>query len=490
MAKIPASILRIGVPGETLLEALPRMRAAYTGSIGYQFEHISSHQQRVWMREMIETGAHRKPLTEDEQKRLLDRLIDVFEFERFIEKAYLGQKMFSIEGLDAIVTMIDELSTLAIRGGAGEVVLGMAHRGRLSVLAHNVGRPPESIFAEFEGGKRIEDVKAVAAIPHGGTGDVKYHYGHQGTYEDVDGKEIDVHLYPNPSHLEFVDPVVTGATRFSQSDIDGTKITHDFKKAVPVVLHGDAAFPGQGVVAETFNLQSLDGYSVGGTIHIIENNQIGFTTDPTDGRSTPYAADMAKGFNVPIIHVNADDVEACSQAMRLAMAYRENWGRDIVIDVVGYRRYGHNETDEPAYTQPLMAATIKSHKPASQIYTEQLIEQKVVTAEEVEKFADARRSYLKETLDSLREKMDSGVYEDPTVTSVGTGDLDRSASPPVQTAVDEKKLRKLNEELIDVPGQLHDPPQAAEASGEADRRDGQRRHRVRPRRRPGPRHRC
>jgi len=451
MAQIPASILRIGVPGESLLEALPRMRASYTGTIGYQFEHISSHQQRVWMREMIESGEHRKPFTRDEQRRLHDRLIDVFEFERFIEKAYLGQKMFSIEGLDAIVTMIDELSTLAIRGGAGEVVLGMAHRGRLSVLAHNAGRPPESIFAEFEGGKRIEDVKAVAAIPHGGTGDVKYHYGHQGSFTNSEGEKIDVHLYPNPSHLEFVDPVVTGATRFSQSDIDGSRITHDFKKAVPVVLHGDAAFPGQGVVAETFNLQSLDGYTVGGTIHIIENNQIGFTTDPTDGRSTPYAADMAKGFNVPIIHVNADDVEACSQAMRLAMAYRENWGRDIVIDVVGYRRFGHNETDEPAYTQPLMSATIKSHKPASQIYTEKLIEQKVVTAEEAEAVAETRRTNLKETLDNLRQKMETGVYEDPTVTSVGTGEMDRSASPPVQTAVPEADLRELNEKLIEVP---------------------------------------
>ncbi len=451
MAQIPASILRIGVPGETLLEALPRMRAEYTGSIGYQFEHISSHQQRVWMREMIETGTHRQPLTADEKKRLLGRLIDVFEFERFIEKAYLGQKMFSIEGLDAIVTMIDELSSLAIQGGAGEVVLGMAHRGRLSVLTHNVGRPPESIFAEFEGSKRIEDVKAVAAIPHGGTGDVKYHYGHEGSFEDNDGKSISVHLYPNPSHLEFVDPVVTGATRYSQSQIEGSTISHDFKKAVNVVLHGDAAFPGQGVVAETFNLQSLDGYSVGGTIHIIENNQVGFTTDPTDARSTPYAADMAKGFNVPIIHVNADDVEACSQAMRLAMSYRETWGRDIVIDVIGYRRFGHNETDEPAYTQPLMSATIKNHKPASEIYTDQLVEEKVVTREEVEKAAEQRRSNLKQTLDSLRGKMESGVYEDPTVTNVGTGELDRSASPPVETAVSEEALRSLNQELIDVP---------------------------------------
>ncbi|MEX0620708.1 MAG: multifunctional oxoglutarate decarboxylase/oxoglutarate dehydrogenase thiamine pyrophosphate-binding subunit/dihydrolipoyllysine-residue succinyltransferase subunit [Solirubrobacterales bacterium] len=451
MAQIPASILRIGVPGETLLEALPRMRAAYTGTIGYQFEHISSHQQRVWMREMIETGAHCKPLTPDEQKSLLNRLIEVFEFERFIEKAYLGQKMFSIEGLDSIVTMIDELSTIARRSGSTEVVIGMAHRGRLAVLNHNVGRPAESIFAEFEGSKRIEDVKAVAAIPHGGTGDVKYHYGHEGSFTTAEGESIAVHLYPNPSHLEFVDPVVTGATRFSQSQIDGPKIDLDTNLAVPVVLHGDAAFPGQGVVAETFNMQSLDGYAVGGTIHIIENNQIGFTTDPTDARSTPYAADMAKGFNVPIIHVNADDVEACIQTMRLAMAYRAQWKRDIVIDVVGYRRFGHNETDEPAYTQPLMAAKIKNHEPASEIYTGILIEQKVATREEVDRVAETRRDELRTTLDTLREKMDAGVYEDPTVTSAGTGDLDRSASPPVQTAVKAERLIELNEALLEVP---------------------------------------
>ena len=451
MSQIPASILRIGVPGETLLEALPRMRAAYTGTIGYQFEHISSHQQRVWMREMIETGAHRKPLNPDEQKNLLNRLIEVFEFERFIEKAYLGQKMFSIEGLDSIVTMIDELSTIARRSGSEEVVIGMAHRGRLAVLTHNVGRPAESIFAEFEGSKRIEDVKAVAAIPHGGTGDVKYHYGHEGSFTTDEGESIAVHLYPNPSHLEFVDPVVTGATRFSQSQIDGPKIDLDTNRAVPVVLHGDAAFPGQGVVAETFNLQSLDGYSVGGTVHIIENNQIGFTTDPTDARSTPYAADMAKGFNVPIIHVNADDVEACSHAMRLAMAYRTQWKRDIVIDVVGYRRFGHNETDEPAYTQPLMTANIKDHKPVSEVYTETLVEQKIVTREEVDKAAQARQVELRTALDTLRQKMDSGVYEDPTATSAGTGDLDRSASPPVQTAVKAERLLELNEALLEVP---------------------------------------
>ena len=363
MARIPASILRIGVPGETLLEALPRMRDTYCGTIGYQVEHLSSHQQRIWLREMIETGAHRQPLTDEEKKRLLDRLIDVFQFERFLEKAYLGQKIFSIEGLDVVVPMLDEAVTLSQRGGAEEVVFGMAHRGRLSVLAHNLGRPVESILAEFEGSKQIDAVKAVAAIPHGGTGDVKYHYGHRGIYETFEGNKISVRLYPNPSHLEFVDPVVTGGTRFLQQDFEGPELTHDPVRAVPVLLHGDAAFPAQGVVAETLNLQALPGYSTGGTIHLIQNNQVGFTTDPSDARSTPYAADMAKGFNVPIIHVNADDVEACVDAVRLAMAYRERWARDIVIDVIGYRRFGHNETDEPAYTQPTMAAKIKSHPP-------------------------------------------------------------------------------------------------------------------------------
>ena len=451
MSRIPASILRIGVPGETLLEALPRMRDAYCGTMAYQFEHLSSHQQRIWLREMIETGAHRRALTDDERRRLLDRLIDVFQFERFLEKAYLGQKMFSVEGLDAVVPMLDELVTLAHRAGAEEVVFGMAHRGRLSVLAHNLGRPVEAILAEFEGSKQIDAVKAVAAIPHGGTGDVKYHYGHQGVYETSEGEKISVRLYPNPSHLEFVDPVVTGGARFLQSDLDGSTLTHDPKRAVPVLLHGDASFPAQGVVAETLNLQSLVGYSTGGTIHIVQNNQVGFTTDPEEARSTPYAADMAKGFNVPIVHVNADDVEACSAAIRLAMAYRERWGRDIVIDVIGYRRFGHNETDEPAYTQPLMAAKIKAHPPVSEIYAEKLIAEGVVAGEDVERASEERHEEMSAALKDLRAKMEAGEYEDPTVTTTATGELDRTASPPVDTAVPAEKLRALNEALLKVP---------------------------------------
>jgi multifunctional 2-oxoglutarate metabolism enzyme len=451
MARVPASILRIGVPGETLLDVLPRMREAYCGTIAYQFEHLSSHQQRTWLREMVETGAHRQPLEEDEKRRLLGRLIDVFEFERFVEKAYLGQKIFTIEGLDAIVPMLDELVTLAGRAGADEVVFGMAHRGRLAVLAHNLGRSVESILAEFEGAKQIEMVKAVAAIPHGGTGDVKYHYGHQGTYETHDGEKVDVRLYPNPSHLEFVDPVVEGATRFLQSEIDGPKLEHKPKRAVPVLLHGDAAFPGQGVVAETLNLQALRGYTTGGTIHIIQDNQVGFTTDPEDARSTPYAGDMAKGFNIPIVHVNADDVEACSAAIRLAMAFRERWERDIVIDVIGYRRYGHNETDEPAYTQPAIAAKIKAHPPVSELYAERLVEAGTIDRDDVEEAHKERHEEMSAALKQLRKKMELGEYEDPTVTTSSTGELDRSASPPVETAVSEQKLGELNEALLEVP---------------------------------------
>ncbi len=449
MSRIPADVLRVGVEGETLLDALPWMQDAYCGPLGYQLEHLSSHQQRMWLREMIETGWHRKPLEPDEKRALLDRLIQVFGFERYVEKAYLGQKMFSIEGLDAVVPMLDEVFEMAHSEGAREVVIGMAHRGRLSVLAHNIGRDANAILAEFEGAKAIETVKAVAAIPTGGTGDVKYHYGHNGTYRTRDGEQIGVRLYPNPSHLEFVDPVVEGAARAAQTKRENSTLEHDPSAAVPVLLHGDGAFPGQGVVAETLNLQSLAGYSTGGTIHIIQDNQIGFTTEPQEGRSTPYASDMAKGFNVPIIHVNADHPEACLGAVRLAMGYRERWGRDVVIDLIGYRRFGHNETDEPAYTQPLMAARIKEHPPVSQLYAETLIKEGIVTPEEIEARTQEVQAGLKQGHETLREMIDAGDFEDPTATS--TGELDRTRSPSVDTAIDERQVRTLNEELLRVP---------------------------------------
>ena len=311
MRQIPSKILRTYVPGATLAEALPQLRETYCGTIAYEIEHIASHRQRMWLREKIESGAFRAPLSADEKRKLLRRLTQVDSLERFMHKAYLGQKQFSIEGLDMTVPMLDEMIQLAATAGAREVVLGMAHRGRLNVLAHNLGRAYETIFREFEGASSIE---AVTTIPQGGTGDVKYHHGAQGTYQLEGDGSIIVRLESNPSHLEYVSPVVEGATRAVQTSRKGPHASLDTNAAIPIILHGDAAMPGQGVVSETLNLQALDGYTVGGTLHIIQNNQVGFTTDPDDSRSTRWASDIAKGFDVPIIHVNADDVEACVSA--------------------------------------------------------------------------------------------------------------------------------------------------------------------------------
>jgi 2-oxoglutarate dehydrogenase E1 component len=445
MTRIPAHILRMSVPGETLADALPHLRETYCGPIAYEIEHISSHQQRLWLREKIESGAFRKPLTNDEQKALLKRLTEVDALERFMHKAYLGQKQFSVEGLDMTVPMLDELIQLSATQGAREVVIGMAHRGRLNVLAHNLGRPYQSIFAEFEGSSTLEPI---TTIPQGGTGDVKYHHGAQGSYQVNGGESIIVRLESNPSHLEIVDPVVAGATRAAQTTRQGPHAHQNCNAAIPVILHGDAAFPAQGVVAETLNLQGLDGYTVGGTVHIIQNNQVGFTTDPEDARSTTWASDLAKGFDVPIIHVNADDVAACIAAVRLAFAFRQEFGHDVLIDVIGYRRFGHNEADEPAYTQPEMYQAIKKHPPARELFARALIEQGVVSEQESTEMTDNVWALLTEEHQALKAKI-----EQAREVEHGTGEyqLDRTASPEVKTAVSADRLQVLNEELLAVP---------------------------------------
>jgi 2-oxoglutarate decarboxylase len=445
MAKIPAKILRMHVPGATLADALPHLRETYCGTIAYEIEHIASHHQRVWLRDKIESGEFRKQLTTDEQKALLRRLTEVDALERFMHKAYLGQKQFSVEGLDMTVPMIDELIQLSASQGAREVVIGMAHRGRLNVLAHNLGRPYDTIFAEFEGASTLE---AVTTIPQGGTGDVKYHHGAQGSYELGDGESVLVTLESNPSHLEYVGPVVEGAARAAQTTRQGPHARQDTNAAVPIILHGDAAMPGQGVVAETFNLQALKGYAVGGALHLIQNNQVGFTTDPVDDRSTQWASDLAKGFDVPIIHVNADDVAACIAAVRLAFAFRQEFGHDVVIDLIGYRRFGHNEADEPAYTQPEMAAKIKKHPRVRDIFADRLVEAGVVSKEEVEQEADEVWDNLTSLHQQLKERIAAAQEVEHTT---GQYELDRTPSPTVGTAVSADRLRTLNEELLRVP---------------------------------------
>jgi 2-oxoglutarate dehydrogenase E1 component len=336
--------------------------------------------------------------------------------------------------------MLDEAVELAAQGGAHEVLIGTAHRGRLNVLTHVVGRSYASILREFEGERSID---ALIADPEGGTGDVKYHLSASEARETSAG-EIQVTVASNPSHLEAVDPVVEGLTRAEQTDRSAGAGIHDPSVALPVLIHGDASFAGQGVVAETFNLHSLDGYSTGGTLHVIANNQVGFTTDPVEGRSTRYSSDLAKGFDVPIVHVNADDPEAALAAIRLGLAYREEFGHDFVVDLVGYRRFGHNEQDEAAYTQPLQAERIEEQPPVRVSYAQQLVADGVIAADEPERMFEETLDALRAAHDELRTSFASPIPPPETATKRDTG-------AAVVTAVAAERLLQLGDRLLQVP---------------------------------------
>ncbi|HVH51509.1 MAG TPA: 2-oxoglutarate dehydrogenase E1 component, partial [Gaiellaceae bacterium] len=370
-----------------------------------------------------------------EKLHLLERLTQVEGMEQYLRRAFLGQKQFSIEGLDVMVPMLDEAIEVAAEGGAHEVVIGMAHRGRLNVLAHVVGRPYETILREFEGERTID---AVVASEEGGSGDVKYHLGAEGTRATAAG-EITVTIAANPSHLEAVDPVVEGRARAEQTDRSTREGYTDTSVALPILIHGDASFAGQGEVAETLSLQGLAGYSTGGTLHVIANNQVGFTTDPSDGRSTRYSSDLAKGFDIPIIHVNADDPEAAISSIRLAMAYRERFGHDVVVDLVGYRRHGHNEQDEAAYTQPLLAAAIAEHPTVRALYAQRLGEE--ARADELLNQVTAQ---LKAAHEELKQSFSAPRPPEGKMPAATTG-------AEVVTAVDADRLRALNDQLLRVP---------------------------------------
>jgi 2-oxoglutarate dehydrogenase E1 component len=449
-ARIPVSVLRVGIPGETLADVLPRLRETYCGTIAYEIEHISDHQERVWLRQAIESSRYRTPLATEEKKMLLARLTEVEGFERYLRRAFLGQKQFSIEGLDVMVPMLDETLELAAEAGAHEVVIGMAHRGRLNVLAHIIGRPYAEILREFEGERTIE---AVAATAEGASGDVKYHLGAVGRRSTKAG-EVTVGLAANPSHLEAVDPVVEGTTRAEQTDRSLPGAPHDPAVALPVLIHGDASFPGQGVVAETLNLQALVGYTTGGTLHLIANNQVGFTTEPADGRSTRYSSDLAKGFDVPIIHVNADDPEAAISAIRLALAYRRRFARDVVVDLVGYRRHGHNEGDEPSFTQPLMAQQIAEQPTVREQFVEHLVEEGTIARDEADALAEEQQNRLRAAHEELKTTF--GLpHTDPGERTP------EAAEARVVTAVPVERLRELNAELTQVPEGFNVNPKLA-----------------------------
>jgi 2-oxoglutarate dehydrogenase E1 component len=439
--RVPASMLRVFVPGANLRELLPHLRDTYCGTLAYQIEHISSHEQRVWLHQAIESGRFRGGLDGEARRGLLRRLSQVEAFERYLRRAFVGQKQFSIEGLDVMVPMLDAALDLAAADGAREVIIGMAHRGRLSVLAHTLGVSYRSILLEFEGERTL---KAVTHDPEGGSGDVKYHLGAGGERRTAHG-DLRLTLVPNPSHLEAVDPVVEGAVRAAQTDRSRGAGSHDPSAALAILIHGDASFPAQGVVAETFNLQALDGYSTGGTLHLIANNQIGFTTDPHEGRSTHHSSDLAMGFNAPVIHVNADDPEAAVAAIRLAMAFRSEFRRDVVVDLVGYRRFGHNEQDEPAFTQPLMAAAIERHPTVRELYAGTLRDEGVLTEAAAESFVADTREALRQAHAELRSVLEK---DEPVFPAERTR---YESTEQVVTSVPAERLRALNDELLATP---------------------------------------
>jgi len=373
LASIPG--IALGATGGSAADVVARLRNLYSSRIGFEIDHLGAAAEREWLREYIESGKLIAPLSSEEKKSILRRLTEVDGLERFLGRAYQGYKRFSIEGGDILVPMLDVAIERAAAAGAKEVGVAMAHRGRINVLAHTLGKPYATIFDEFEG-------RHPATNAESETGDVKYHLGARGKRKLPDGLEVDVALVPNPSHLEFVNPVLEGVARARQV-LASSMANRDEASVVPICVHGDAAFPGEGVVAETFNMSRLRGFRTGGTLHIIVNNQVGFTTDPDDARSTHYASDLAKGFEVPIVHVNGDDAESCVQVTRLGIDYRAKFAKDFLIDVVGYRRHGHNETDEPSFTQPLLYQLIRAHPTPREVWGRRLVAEGTITADEV-----------------------------------------------------------------------------------------------------------
>ena len=392
LATLPADLVVGGpIARETTnaLDAITKLRERYSGNIGYDDEHIQNQQERYWLREAAESGAYFHPLSNQVKRDLLHRLTEVDAFEQSIHTRFPGKKRFSIEGTDMLVPMLDEMIRLAGRMGTREVVMGMAHRGRLNVLCNVLGKPYAAIFEGFKTMQNDDNASVSGRGSQGFSGDVKYHLGYQRAFKEAGIAEMPIRLIPNPSHLEFVNPVAEGHARAAQEQrVHAGPPAQNPRASLPILIHGDAAFPGQGVVAETLNMSRLPGYSTGGTIHIISNNQVGFTTSPGEGRSTMYASDLAKGFEIPVVHVNADDPIACLAVSRMAHDYRTRFGKDFLIDLVGYRRYGHNEAEEPHLTQPEMYAEIGPHKRVRDLWADMLMAQGIITAAEVKDMWD------------------------------------------------------------------------------------------------------
>jgi 2-oxoglutarate dehydrogenase E1 component len=431
----------------TLREILDVLQRAYCGKVGIEYRHIQSKEEKQWIRDQIRREfVQPEPLPVEVKKRLLWKLISAEQFERFLHTKYLGQKRFSLEGCETIIPLLDRLIDGAAARGVESITFGMAHRGRLNVLANVIGNLCERIFAAFEGSVHPE-------FP-ADEGDVKYHQGATGERVLEDGRKVQLSLSPNPSHLEAVDPVVEGMVRATQDERMSRGATREqvIDLTLPVLLHGDAAFAGQGIVMETLNLAGLKGYRTGGTIHIIINNQIGFTTSPEAGRSTIYSTDVARMTQLPIFHINGDDPEAAYRVLQIALDYRQEFNKDVVLDIIGFRRLGHNETDEPSYTQPLMYARVKAHPGVRTVYAKRLIKEGVVTEEEVKNLIDERVRRYEDALANAKRK----VAEEPAQSQSRVEEMDGSEVVP--TGVSAETIRSIAHKIAVVPEGFHVNP--------------------------------
>ncbi|HKR59288.1 MAG TPA: multifunctional oxoglutarate decarboxylase/oxoglutarate dehydrogenase thiamine pyrophosphate-binding subunit/dihydrolipoyllysine-residue succinyltransferase subunit, partial [Pyrinomonadaceae bacterium] len=430
-----------GTETAPLREILAILQRAYCGKVGTEYRHIQSKEQKIWIREQIRKHfVEPEPIAPEIKKQLLWKLISAEQFERFLHTKYLGQKRFSLEGCETIIPLLDRLIEDAAARGVEDITLGMAHRGRLNVLANVIGHFCERIFASFEG-------SAHPSFP-ADEGDVKYHQGAVGERESASGRNVRLTLSPNPSHLEAVDPVVEGMVRAKQDAMRGQGSPREevIDRALPVLLHGDAAFAGQGVVMETLNLAELKGYRTGGTIHIIINNQIGFTTSPEAGRSTIYSTDVARMTQLPIFHINGDDPEAAYRTLQIALDYRQEFNKDVVLDVVGFRKLGHNETDEPSYTQPLMYARVKAHPGVRTIYSRKLISEGVIDEAELNAMIEER---IKRYEDALARAKQAVAEKDPPRAATPLAELD--GSEVIETGVAAETIKQIAQKIAVIP---------------------------------------
>ncbi len=418
-----------GLQTAPLRKIIDILQQTYCDKIGVEYMHIQLPEEKLWLQDKMEPVRNKPEWDAEQQKSILKKLIIAESFEHFVHNKFIGHKRFSLEGSETVIPVLDLLLNEASGQNLLEVVLGMAHRGRLNVLTNIVGKSYESIFSEFED---IQDPESIE-----GSGDVKYHLGASGKYRTKNGKGISVSIASNPSHLEWVNPVVEGIVRAKQTRLDDSK---DHKKILPVLIHGDAAFAGQGVVAETLNLSQLSGYRTGGTIHLIINNQIGFTTMPEEARSSVYATDVAKMIQAPIFHVNGDDPEAALWVTKLAFEYRQMFKKDVVIDLFGYRRHGHNEGDEPGFTQPLLYEKIKDHPSVMKLYTETLLKRKIVNQEEIDKMISEIQDQLTMAFDSIKRKASSFKADMPLAVSK---EKIAAIHPVSETAISEDLLIKI-----------------------------------------------